>query len=107
MLINIPVSVLYSWMTIVLLNTMRITFTNLTGASLRDIEILGCGGGYINQLELGQNKTVWIDIKDDCTIRIVYYLNGQKKEEIVADYVTNSNGQKMNYKIGRKNNGLI
>ena len=44
MLLNIPVMLFYCWVTIILLNTLRITFTNATQATLTDINIVGCGG---------------------------------------------------------------
>lgn len=103
MLLNIPVMIFYCWIAIVLLNTMRITFTNLTQTTLTDINIVGCESEHIDILEVGQRKTVWIGITGDCTINIDYLSNGQRKEEIVAGYVTNSMGQKINHNIGGQN----
>lgn len=103
MLINIPVMLIYCWIAIILLGTMRITFTNDTGTQLTDINIIGCGGGHIDKLEIGESETVWVDITGDCSINIDYLYNGQKKEESVAGYVTNSMGQKMKHNIGGQN----
>lgn len=103
MLLNIPVMFIYSWIAIVLLNTMRITVTNSTDTTLTNINIVGCGGGHIDKLEIGESETVWVDITGDCAISIDYFSNGQRKEESVAGYVTNNNGQKMKYNIGGQN----
>jgi hypothetical protein len=103
MLLNIPVMLFYCWIAIILLNTMRITFTNDTNSTVTKINIVGCGGGYIDKLDVGESNTVWVDIEGDCSISIDYFSNGQRKHEGVAGYVTNSNGQKMNHNIGGKN----
>jgi len=103
MLLNIPVMLFYCWIVIILLNTMRINFTNATQKTLTNINIIGCGGGHIDKLESGESKTVWVDIIGDCSIGIEYLSNGQNKEESVAGYVTNSMGQKMKYNIGGQN----
>ncbi len=100
MLLNIPVTLVYCWFAIVLLNTMRITFTNSTDTTLTKINIVGCGGGHIDKLEIGESETVWVDINGDCSISIDYLFNGQRKKEIVAGYVTTS--EKMKFNIGEK-----
>ena len=102
MLINIPIMLLYCWITTILLGTMRITFTNETGTPISDIKIIGCGGGYIDKLKNGESKTVWVKITVDCSIFLDYYSNGQRKQETVAGYVTSSMGQKINHKIDGK-----
>ena len=93
MLLNIPVMFFYCWVTIILLNTMRITFANSTQTTLTNINVVG-GGGHIDKLESGESETVWVDIIGDCSIDIDYLYNGQRKEESVAGYVTSSMGQK-------------
>lgn len=103
MLLNIPVMLFYCWVAIILLNTMIITFTNSTQTTLTNINIIGCGGGHIDKLKSGESETVWVDITGDCSISIDYLSNGQKKEESVAGYVTNSMGQKMKHNIGGQN----
>ena len=99
MLLNIPVMIVYCWIAIILLDTMRITFTNETGKEISDINIVGCGGGYIDKLEIGESKTVWVSITGDCSIELEYLSNGKRNDEIVAGYVTSSMGQKINHKI--------
>nr|WP_294925680.1 hypothetical protein [uncultured Flavobacterium sp.] len=60
MLLNIPVMLIYVWLTIILLGTMRITFTNSTQTTLTNINIVGCGGGHIDKLESGKSETAWL-----------------------------------------------
>ena len=107
MLVNIPIMLVYCWVAIILLGTMRITFTNETGTELTDIKIIGCGGGHIDKLEVGERESVWVDITGDCSIYIDYLSNGQRKEETVAGYVTSSMGQKVNHKIDGKDKDIF
>jgi hypothetical protein len=107
MLINIPIMFLYCWFAAILTNTMRITFTNSTQTTLTDINIVGCKTAHIENLESGESKTVWVGISGDCTINIDYLTNGQRKEENVAGYVTNSMGQKIKHNIGGHNELLF
>jgi hypothetical protein len=107
MILNIPVMLFYCWIAIILLNTMRITFINATKSTLTKINVLGCGGGYIDNLDVGESKTVWVDIKGDCSISIDYLSNGQRQHESVVGYTTNNDGQRMNHNIGVKNEVLF
>lgn len=84
---------------------MRITFTNSTQSTLTNINIVGCGGGHIDKLEVGESKTVWVDITG--SINVDYLSNGQQKEETVAGYVTSSMGQKVNHKIDGKDKEIF
>ena len=90
MLLNIPIIIAYCWAAIILLGTMRITFINETDTTINDINIIGCGGGHIEKLAIGESKTVWVEITGDCSIYIDYLSNGKRKEETVAGYVTSS-----------------
>jgi hypothetical protein len=103
MLLNIPVMLFYCWVAILLLDTMRITFTNSTQSNLTNIVIVGCGGGQIDKLEIGESKTVWVEITGDCSISVYYLLNRQQKKESVAEYVTSNMGQKIKHNIGGQN----
>lgn len=94
MALNIPVMLFYCLLTMILLNTMRITFTNSTKTKLTNINIIGCGGGHIDNLEIGEQKTVWVEIKGDCSISIDYVSNGQQKKESVIEYTTGNMGTK-------------
>ena len=100
LMINIPIAVFYFYLVMVLINTARITFENTTGHDLSSIKISGCANKEINFLQAGESKTVWIDIPNDCSLEINYEIDGQMKIEIVAGYLTNSNGVVATYKIG-------
>lgn len=102
-LLNIPVLLFYFGVTVILLNTMRITFTNSTQATLTNINIVGCGGGHIDKLESGKSETAWVKITGDCSISIDYLSNGNLKQESLAGYVTSTMGQKMKHNIGGQN----
>lgn len=101
LLLNIPIMLIYSWVSIILTDTMRITFNNETRTKLVDINISGCEAEYIGSLDVGESKTVWISVPTDCAIDIHYELDGKRKTENVAGYTTNGMGQKMEYSIGR------
>lgn len=103
LLLNVPVMFVYSSIVIILLNTMRITFTNLTLTKLTNINIVGCGGGHIDKIEIGESETVWVDITCDCSINIEYLSNGLKKEENVTGYVTSSMGHQLKKNLYAKN----
>ena len=107
MLVNIPVMIFYCWVALILLNTIRISFTNSTQTTLTNIKIIGCGGGHIDKLEAGESETVWVKITGDCSLDLEYLSNGQKKEESVTGYVTNNMGQKMKHNIGGQNEELF
>lgn len=107
MLLNVPVMLIYCWAAVILLNTMRITFTNSTRATLTDININGCETEHIDMLDVGESKTVWVAIKGDCEINIDYLSNGQRSTKVVVGYVTNSMGQKMKYNVGGQNEELF
>lgn len=107
MLFNIPILLVYCWISIVLIGTMRITFTNNTGTQLTDINIVGCDGGHMDKLEIGESKTVWVAVTGDCTIHLDYLSNGQRKGETVAGYVTSSMGKKVNHIIDGKDKDIF
>lgn len=100
MLLNIPIFILYCWIGITLLNTVRITFINSTQTEIDDLKISGCEEKYIQKLSSGQSKTVWISIPNDCGVGISYKFNGQTKEEDVTGYVTNEGDYIMTFRIG-------
>jgi len=99
MLLNIPVLLIYCWISMILMNTMRVTFINSTPADLTNIEIIGCDNKTISELGKGKSKTVWINIENDCSIEIRYSINGQQREETVVGYTTISNGHIVEYDI--------
>jgi hypothetical protein len=104
MLLNIPVMLSYCWLALLLLDTLRITFTNSTPKEISDIKIEGCESNFIKTLKPNQSKTVWINIPNDCFVSIKYTSNGQNKTENVIPYTTGGMGEKMKYDIGGSKN---
>ncbi len=100
MLLNIPVLVLYCYFSVILLNTMRVTFINTTQNEFTQIKITGCEPCQINKLAPGESITVWIKITGDCALDIDYIVNGIPQHETVAGYCTNDMGQKITFNIG-------
>jgi len=103
MLLNVPVLVIYVWISMLLIGNMRITFTNTTENILTDINIIGCETEKISELKPNESKTVWVGITGDCSINVNFIENGMRKNEIVAGYVTGGMGQKIKHKIGGEN----
>jgi hypothetical protein len=91
----------------ILLGTMRITFTNETRTDLTDINIIGCGGGHIDKLEKGESKTVWVSITGDCSVYMNYLSLGSRKRERVLGYTTSGDGKKVKHKIDGKDNNIL
>jgi hypothetical protein len=102
MLLNIPVMLFYCVTTIVLSDTMRITFTNATQAEVTDIKVIGCEPESISSLRPGESRTIWVGITGDCALDIEYLSKGKLKRESVAGYLTSGCGSKMEYTIGEK-----
>lgn len=102
-LVNVPITLLYLWFTIILLDTLRITFTNSTSNQLTKINIIGCDDQFIEKLEIGESKTIWIKISGDCSVNINYLQNGIIKKEAVIPYTTKNLGDKRKHNIGGNN----
>jgi len=96
-LLNIPILLVYSWIAINWINTLRITFVNETSVDLTNIKVVGCEDKTIESLKKGQSKTIWLKIPGDCGVSINYKLSGVDKSEDVTGYVTNENGYSMTF----------
>jgi len=107
MVLNIPVMLIYGWVTMGLLNTMRITLTNSTDDPITHINIIGCEPTHIDRLEKGEVTTVWVGITGDCSLNIEYMQNDSLKNEMMVGYVTSSMGQKIDYNIGGDNTEMF
>lgn len=105
-LINIPVAIIYLYFVIILLNTMRITFINDTGKPLTEIKVISFKQRKVNDLEIGENKTVWVDILGDGNICVEYNINEKAHREVVCGYVTKNGGGKTTYRISGKEKNL-
>ena len=104
MLSNIPVAFLYFWIAMMLFDTARITFKNMTSTILNNIKIWGCSEDYISELEVGQTQTVWIKIPNECGIRIDYKYQKENVREYVVDYI--SRGKIINFEIGKNKKSI-
>lgn len=100
MALSIPVALLYSQIMITLMSYARITFKNTTGENIPSLNIGGCEVREIKNLETGESETIWIKIPADCQINIEYEIQGEKRKEAVARYVTRSSGIIATYVIG-------
>lgn len=64
---------------------------------------MDCENQFIEKLEVGESKTVWIKISGDCSVNINYLQNGIITKEAVIPYTTKNLGEKRNYNIGGTN----
>jgi len=85
-----------------LADTMQITLVNRTSNQLSSVRITGCKKIRLNTLAPGEEKTVWVRIKRDCSLELSYNDGGQLKNEIISAYVTTSMGKKITYPIGAR-----
>lgn len=100
MLCNIPVTILYIYFATVLFGTMRMTFINETGKPLTEVKIIGCEPKTIDKLDPYESKKIWVEITGDCSMKIEYVIDGEKRSEIIYSYITNNGGQLATYRIG-------
>lgn len=100
MLLNIPVMLLYCWITIVIMNTVRITLVNAANITATDIRFTGCEEKRIESLAPGKSTTVWINIPNDCSVRVDYMSGQQARSAFPVGYVTNSMGHQITWQLG-------
>lgn len=106
MLLNIPVIILYIFIAGHFANTVRLHLNNSTKSIITDIHITGCQDKRIDKLLPGEKQTIVIDIPGDCTIDINYLQGINRKNGVIASYVTNDGGQNITYNIGGHNDGF-
>lgn len=97
--VNLPILLVYTWIVLYLLGTMRITLVNHTAFPLNDLQLVGCGGAALEELAPQQHKTLWVDITGDCSIELVYSSQGEQKRATVVGYATSGMGGKMTYVV--------
>jgi hypothetical protein len=97
----------YCYIATILMNTLRISFTNITDTILQDIYIVGCQTKHLDKLNTGESTTVWVGITGDCAVTINFLANGKRKSESIVSYITNNMGQKIKYNISGKNEKLL
>jgi hypothetical protein len=103
MFLNIPVFLFYCWFTMILLNTMRITFVNSSRTVMTNIEISGCDSAHITELQPGESETVWIAIAYDCELNMDYLRSGKQRRLNVAGYLTTGMGRSIQFNIEGEN----
>lgn len=97
--INIPMGILYAYLMVWILSYVRITFRNNTGMDIATLTIEGCEQKLLEDLDNETSKTVWIKIPEPCSIDITYEINGERKSEKVAEYLTPATGSRIFYEI--------
>jgi len=81
---------------------VRIRIENHTGSAIHNVHIQGCESEFLENLNDGKSKNIWISITGDCSIYMVYTdAKGKKQRETIMGYVTNGMGQKITYEIGQ------
>jgi len=103
LLLNIPAMLFYVWFAFMLMDTARITFSNSTESELTGIQLSGCSNYVIEPLQPGEEETVWVRIPHDCSLDLLYVIDGDTVEENVCGYLTNGMGAAMDYRIGGQN----
>ena len=103
MLINIPVAIIYFLGVVHFTGIVRIRIENHTGSAIHNVHIQGCESEFLENLNDGKSKNIWISITGDCSIYMVYTddAKGKKQRETIMGYVTNGMGQKITYEIGQ------
>lgn len=87
LLINIPLSFFYVWFALYLNDTERIIIINDTENDISNIYIFGTGDvDLINKIEKGDSKTVWINMKKEGSIQMIYNENGERKIHYIKGY---------------------
>jgi hypothetical protein len=104
MLLNIPIVILYFYIVMFLMSTMRITFINETGTKLTNLKIIGGETKIIKELGVGERQTEWIGIKFENDFILEYKIDGEIKREMVYSYAVT--GDRINHRIGNKSDRI-
>lgn len=75
-----------------LLNVLRVTFENVSEATLTHIEVSGACHAKIDQLRKGESQTLWMGIEKEGRLLVEYVCGGETKQEEVMGYVTHHMG---------------
>ncbi|MCX6154009.1 MAG: hypothetical protein NT007_07610 [Candidatus Kapabacteria bacterium] len=99
--LNVPVALFYTWFFYLLINTMRISFVNETNSIVGGITIEGCDqASYIERLSVGESKTVWVKINNDCMVTVRYKMGAIEINENVTGLVPRNGGHALTFKLG-------
>jgi hypothetical protein len=100
MILNVPIAILYFYIVMFLMSTMRISLINETGAKLYDLKIIGGENKIIYELGVGERQTEWIPIKSGNPIILEFRIDGETKRETIYSYPVT--GERINHRIGNK-----
>lgn len=99
MMLNLPVMLVLIFFTAFLMDTVRLTLINSTNQRLENIRVIGCEEVVIDNLDIGEEKEVWLNVQSDCFVRVKYLKNRTEKSFDVLSYVTSSDGIKLNFEL--------
>lgn len=98
--LNLPIAALYMYFVLILMTTVRLTLENTTGHDITEASIGGCLNRELGEFKAGESKTIWITVKNDCSLVLFYKMDREPKVETPFDYLTNGMGMVTTYKIG-------
>lgn len=101
-IVNLPIAALYIYFVMILMTTARITFENATGHDISAVSIGGCLNEELGEFKAGESKTVWVTVKNDCSLVLFYKIDREPKLETPFSYLTQNSGMIATYKIGSK-----
>lgn len=105
MFANIPLAFVYIWFTMYLTSYYRVTVINDTIHRITHIRLTGCDQATLPKLDPGEEKTIWIELNSDCSLRIGFTNHlGKKRDDVIAGYLTTSMGMTEEYHISGKDN---
>ena len=99
-LLNLPIATVYFYFVIMLMTTVRITFENATGHDISSLSVGGCVNKEVGELKAGESTTMWIAVKNDCSLVLFYKVDREPKLEKAFGYLTPNNGMIATYRIG-------
>lgn len=105
MVMNIPLAMVYLWFAFYLTSYYRVTVINDTPHRITQIRLTGCDQASLPKLDTGEEETIWIELDNDCSLRIDYKNHlGKKRHDIIAGYLSTSMGIAEEYHISGKDN---
>jgi hypothetical protein len=99
-LLNLPIAMIYFYLVMMLMTTVRITFENATGHDIVGVSIAGCVNKELGDLKAGESTTMWVPVKNDCSLVLLYKVDRVPRLETAFGYLTPNNGMIATYKIG-------
>jgi hypothetical protein len=82
--INIPIAILYAYLVIILIYTLRINFVNDSTNLISGALIEGCQSKNLGNIKPGDSKRCWIRITEYCTVTIRYQISDSTRNETIV-----------------------